>query len=231
MNAQLLTMAGSAVMALITANANAALQDLGQVDLTGTGLGAVNTILTIKAPGHTTTETGSVAWNGTKNVTSGDTQAINQTLTIGTLGATTASTLRIVFNPVEPGNKTKNGITLENLIATIYSPTGTALWSSGAFTPISFSRTDVGTGKAGFLFGLDATQAAQAQAFWSSSNRVGLLATALNAAGGHETFFGMAAPVPEPSTYAMMFAGLALLGIIGKRRMRSQESLGTLSYA
>jgi len=230
MNTKLLAVAGSVALAFAASNANASLEFLGPVDMTGTGLGNVNTILTITSPGNSTTESGSVAWNGTTDVVSGDTQAINQTLTIGSLGAATADALRIVFNPVEPGNDT-NGITLENLVATIYSSTGTALWNSGTFTPISFSSTDVGTGKAGFLFGLDATQAAEAQAFWDAGNRIGLLGSASDATGGHETFFGMAAAVPEPSTYAMMFAGLVLLGFMGKRRMGSSESMGSFNFA
>lgn len=223
---KLLSVAGAVTLAFAATNANATFDYLGPVELTGTGLGAVNTILTITSPRNSTSETGSVAWNGSTNVTSGNTQAINQTLLIGSLDTDFASAFRVVFNPVEPGNDA-NGITLNNLVATIFSPTGTVLWNSGAFTPVSFSTTDVGTGKAGFLFGLDSTQASAAQAFWSASNRIGLQGSATNATGGHETFFGLAAAVPEPSTYAMMLGGLVLLGFFGKRRMQqnSQQSI------
>lgn len=231
MNTKLLTVAGSIALAFAATSANATLEFLGPVDLTGTGLGAVNTILTITSPANSTTESGSVTWNGSTDVTSGDTLAINHTLTITDLGAATAADFRVVFNPSEPGNDT-NGITLTNLVATIYSPTGTALWNSGNLpSPIVFSSTDLGTGKSGFLFGLDAPQAAAAQAFWDGANHIGLLGSATDATGGVETFFGMAAAVPEPSTYAMMAAGLVLLGFIGKRRMGSPESLGSFNFA
>lgn len=216
---KLLSSVGAVAMLLAATSASAELQYLGQLDLTGTGLGNVNTLLTIQSPANTTTETGSVSWNGTSSVTSGDTQAINNTLSLSTLGAN-ASNLLIVFNPVEPGNAA-NSINLDNLVATIYSPTGDALWNSGTFASVAFPTTDTGTGKAGFLFGLDATQSAEAQTFWDGSNRLGLSASASNATGGHETFFATTtevSPVPEPSTYLMLFGGLALLILNSKGR-------------
>lgn len=221
---KLLSSAGAVAMVLAATNANASLESLGQLDLTGTGLGNVNTLLTIQSPRNTTTETGAVSWNGSTSVTTGDTQAINNTLLLSGLG-TQASNLLIVFNPVEPGNAS-NSIMLNNLVATIYSPTGDALWNSGTFTSISFPETDNGTGKAGFLFGLDTTQSAQAQTFWDGANRLGLSATVSDATGGHETFFAtttQVSPVPEPSTYLMLFGGLALL--ILKTKGRSIKSM------
>jgi hypothetical protein len=217
---KLLSSAGAIAMILATANANATLEYLGPVDLTGTGLGNVNTLLTIQSPANTTTESGSVSWNGSSNVTTGDTQAINNTLSLSSLG-TSASDLRIIFNPVEPGNAAANSITLDNLVATIYSPTGDALWNSGTFNSVTFPTTETGTGRAGFSFGLDATQAAQAQTFFDGANRLGLAATALDATGGHETFFAttaQASPVPEPETYGMLLAGLGLVGFVSRRR-------------
>ena len=219
--------------------AHADLVLLGQVDMQGTGLGNVNTLLTIQSPGSTTTETGAVGLNsgGTQFVT-GNTQAINQTRTIAQSGATTASSLRLVFNAQEPQAAANAGITLNNLALTIYSPTGATLFTSGplAGAPLNLSNTLPGPGNAGYVFGLNATQAAQAQAAAFSgasfsSNVIGLSATASNATGGPETFFvsnvggpgglpPLVGPIPEPGTMAMLATGLLAMGGIARRRKR-----------
>jgi hypothetical protein len=203
----------------------------------GTGLGNVNSVLTIQSPGSRSIVSGAVGLNpGGAQFVTGNTLAINQTRTITQSGASTASNLRLVFNAQVPGNATENPITLNNLVLTIYSPTGTTLFTSGplAGAPVNFSATQVGTGNAGFVFGLNATQAAQAQAsaFTGTgfgNNVIGLSATASNATGGFETFFvsnvggpgglpPLVGPIPEPGTMAMLATGLLAMGGIARRR-------------
>ena len=223
----------ASVLALAGASAQASLVLVAPEDFGGTGLGSANTILTISSPANTSFESGSVAFG---DVTSGNVMegaSQTQTRTLGELGVTSASSLRVVLNALEPGNA-NNGITLSDLVLNIWSPTGTLLFTSGAFTPIDFADTATGAGNSGFVFGLDAAQQAAASAAFGASfegNVVGLSATAgcdtgapatcLGATGGFETFFvanSTVAAIPEPETYALMLAGLAVVGWMAKRR-------------
>jgi len=227
-------LAGAAALVVAAASAHASLVLLGPEDFSGTGLGAVNTVLTIISPANSTFESGSVSFG---NVVSGDAltgMSQTQTRSLGELGISSASDLRVVFNAIEPINTADQGITLGDLVLSIYSPTGTLLFTSGAFTPVNFTDTMAGAGNSGFVFGLDAAQqAAAAAAFGSADNIVTLSAAAgcnsaspagcLGATGGFETFFiasaaGPVASVPEPGTLAMLLASLAVMGLVVRRR-------------
>ena len=166
-------------------------------ETSGTGLGAVNTLLTVQNDPSGTTESGCVAWNGSMDIVGpaacppgiagGDEVGINETKTIGSLGLASAFNLRVVFNASEDAGRM---ITLENMILRIYAPDGTVLFSSEPFTPVTLTSAFRGTGTSGFVFRLDAEQAAEANAHFSDpNNRVGLSASATGAEGGSETFY------------------------------------------
>jgi hypothetical protein len=194
-------------VAAASSHAALVLDNPATVDLQGTGLGNVNTILTVQSPGSTTTESGSVSWNGSSSVTSGNVLSggnaavQNQAVTLGSAGFTTAANLasdlanlRIVFNAQEQGNTAENGINLNNLVLSILSPTGTNLFTSGTFAGQNFATTQTGTGNSGYVFKLDAADLAAATTALSGSNfslsdRIGLSANASNATGGPDTFF------------------------------------------
>jgi hypothetical protein len=228
-------LAAAALVTLAAAPAHAMLVLVAPQDFDGTGLGAVDTVLTLTSPANSSFESGSVgrSADGSSDVIEGDAlTGASQTLTrsVDSLGITSASDLRVVFNAVEPGNEGAQGITLNDLVLSIFSPTGQVLFSSGSLaSAIDFSDTFTGTGNSGFVFALDAAQAAAAQAaaFGAGfgANLIGLSASLSNATGGPETFFvasagGVTAPIPEPQTYALMLAGLGALGFVSWRRRR-----------
>jgi hypothetical protein len=94
--------------------ASASLMFVSPTDLTGTGLGAVDTVLTIQSPGSTTVATGCVGYTGSgdtfasdvcgfadSNVKQGTSQS--KTLLISDTGASSAEDLRIVYNSSQRG--------------------------------------------------------------------------------------------------------------------------------
>lgn len=218
--------------------------------VSGSGLGTVSTLLTVQSNGAAqTTETGCVgstsaaigATFGASGVctgSSGDVKTGNgqigpQTLASG--GVTSASTFAVVFNADQPA---QGPITLTQLTASFYSPTGTFLYSTSGFScpglavSCTFPSTFAGIGNSGFVFVLDAAQQAAATAagaFSSTSNLVGLSASLANTSGGPETFYltnvtpagGGGGQVPEPTTLILTFSGLALVAG-GAMRNRSR---------
>jgi len=213
-----LTLLAGAVsaLAIFASPASAELIFQGPIDLKGTGLGNVDTILTMTSHGSGSSESGKVSWNGSANIVTADPNppgftaagstdmtGINHTITMSQTGWTSGQGLGIVFNPAEPGplGGTANMITLNYLEMTIYDDsTGnvlfTAPWTGG---PLTLAAVDPGTGNSGYLFDLDQaeTNGLNNVAGLSSTDRIGLLAYATDAQGGQETFFGTVIGTPR----------------------------------
>lgn len=242
---RLLKVSALGMLAMPFAAARADLVFGGIVTVGGTGLGTVNTVLTIQ---DNPTEQGCVGYTSGGDVTgnfttsnqSGCTAGTNtdvktgssqtQTRSLTDAGITSGSNFAILFNAAEPSG---NSISLDGLVASFYNATTGALLFSAVYTgtnPLNFPTTQTGTGNTGALFTLNSTEAAQLQSFITSLGaanvRVGLGASAGNpnsAEGGNETFFifnsGAATVVPEPSTVVLTASGLlGMVGVIRRRR-------------
>ena len=234
------TVALAAVATLGVGTAKADLVLVGPVTVGGTGLGTVNTVLTLTSQGASTNEQGCVGRNAggdfigstavaacvagpTTDVQTGASQT--QTRTLAEAGITTGANFAILLNAVEPSG---NSITLNSLSANFYSSTGTLLYTATyTAAPHTFATTQTGTGNTGYEFNLDATQAGIVQGLIAANTaagvRVGLSTSESDATGGPDTFFifnsGAAVVTPEPSTSVLMATGLiGLVGFVRRRR-------------
>lgn len=195
-----------------TASANLVLETFQQ--FSGTGIGAVPTILTFQNIG---TETGCVGLSGIGSAlvngvcsAGGDTKTGSSQTQLQPLSAasvTSANNFALIFNGVQPAG---GPLLVTNITAAFYSPTGTLLYqttglscqssSGGPIAPAGsgclLTTTAAGTGNSGFIVTLDAAQQAAATAagaFSSTSNLVGVSSAAGGpggaSAGGNETIF------------------------------------------
>jgi hypothetical protein len=230
----------AAVATLGVGTARADLVLVGTVTIGGTGLGTVNTVLTLTSPGASSNEQGCVGRGAAADfigptpvgncvvgpapdVQTGASQT--QTRSLAEAGITTGANFALLLNAVEPGG---NSITLNSLTVTFYSPTGTVLHTAPYLgAPHDFPTTQTGTGNTGEMFVLNAAEAATLQGFITAVGagnvRVGISTALSNATGGPETYFifnsGIATVTPEPSTVVLMATGLVgLVGFVRRRR-------------
>jgi hypothetical protein len=238
------TVALATIATIGVGTARADLVLIGTVTIGGTGLGTVNTVLTLQSGINTTeqgcvgrgagvdfigpTAVGACVAGAAPDVQTGASQT--QTRTLAEAGITTGANFAILFNAVEPSG---NSITMNSLTANFYNSTTGALLLSSTYTlaPHNFLVTQTGTGNSGEEFVLNAADAATLQGLITTNTlagiRVGLSTKEgdpLPAEGGPDTFFifnsGLATVTPEPSTVALMATGLiGLAGFVRRRRV------------
>ena len=215
------------------------------------GFGNAPRDLTLQATGNDTFESGGLAWNGTgivfgsvlvnelqvfmaNGVTnqSGTTSLPNPLVddnkygvpTTGSLGITMASQIGVLFNATEPAG---NSVNVQDLTLKFFTSGGTLLGAiDGNF---NFANSNPGNGVAGFTFRVAADQQGYVNgllATGGAGTRLALEARIGDFAGGPETFLiynlgGVTAPIPEPETYALMLAGLGVVGFVARRRKRT----------
>jgi uncharacterized repeat protein (TIGR01451 family) len=186
----------------ISRSASADLVRTGENPVSGSGLGAVQTALTVTGGGN---ESGCVSWNGSVDVigsncppghpaiTGGDEQASqSQSRTLGETGIDDVDNFRVVLNP----NENDDDVVVEDIVVRFYSPTGTLLFTSpltAASRGQLLTGDFVGTGSSGLvLYALDLTQRAQVESlgiFDNPNNRVTVSATLSDTASGGDTFY------------------------------------------
>jgi len=231
--------------------ANASLVQNGTVDTAAQGFGNNPRLLTIQGKGNATTESGAIGINnGTivgltpglatnaggfiqpNSVTNAGGDLVspltdNQKFGIPTLGElnwTTASNIGLLFNATEPGG---DGVNVTDVTLKFYNGNTVVAAVDGNF---SLASTNPGNGKAGFLISVDqAQQTLLNNTVFNQAGvgtyRIALESTITGIGGGPESYsaISLAPAVPEPQTYAMMLAGLGLLGFARIRRTRRDK--------
>jgi hypothetical protein len=214
------------------------------IQVQGSGLGAVNTLVTASdngnGPNANGTESGCVSSTGgaafnfscLNGLEGGDNQAINQTRLLSTVSSTDASDIALVVNLAETGQDLT--VTLTDLYLSFYNLGGTLLQTFSYTGPdVNLMQgTGTGIGGSGFVFVLDAAQQLLANAACPvlSNCYAGGGFQFLNGAtnNGPETLYitsvagggGPPDEIAEPGTLALFAVGL--VGALTLRRRREQ---------